>query len=258
MRGASGRRRTAHLLLGVAEGVDAADDEHRGEAGDGRCVARRVMAPLCPTGRGTDRAGPASGVPVWQAEAHVRSLRLEPATRGPRRGVRGRSNSRSQALPPDYNVAPTKEVYAVVERPPQAVEPEAAGRARSCGSCAGGWCPSWAKDPSIGNRMINARMETRRREAGLPAGVRHAPLPAAGRRLLRVVPTESWQAASRKQPFFIRPADGGVLAMAGLYEIWRDPTVPTDPDADPFLWTCTVITTDGRGRRSATSTTGCR
>jgi len=45
-----------------------------------------------------------------------------------------------------------------------------------------------------------------------------------------------------KQPFFIRPADGGVLAMAGLYEIWRDPTREED-DPMRFLWSCTVITT---------------
>ena len=46
-----------------------------------------------------------------------------------------------------------------------------------------------------------------------------------------------------KQPFFIRPKDHGVLAMAGLYEIWRDPDKAED-DPDRFRWTCTVITTD--------------
>ncbi len=45
-----------------------------------------------------------------------------------------------------------------------------------------------------------------------------------------------------KQPFFIHPADGGVLAMAGLYEIWRDPT-RDDDDPARFSWTCTVLTT---------------
>jgi putative SOS response-associated peptidase YedK len=45
-----------------------------------------------------------------------------------------------------------------------------------------------------------------------------------------------------KQPFFIRPKDGGVLAMAGLYEIWRDPTRDED-DPERFRWTCTVLTT---------------
>jgi putative SOS response-associated peptidase YedK len=45
-----------------------------------------------------------------------------------------------------------------------------------------------------------------------------------------------------KQPFFITPRDGGILAMAGLYEIWRDESVPEDqPGA--FVWSATVITT---------------
>lgn len=45
-----------------------------------------------------------------------------------------------------------------------------------------------------------------------------------------------------KQPYYIHPADGSVLAMAGLYEIWRDPD-RVDDDPDRFLWSCTVITT---------------
>jgi putative SOS response-associated peptidase YedK len=45
-----------------------------------------------------------------------------------------------------------------------------------------------------------------------------------------------------KQPFFIHPADGAVMAMAGLYEIWRDPT-RDDDDEQRFRWTCTVLTT---------------
>ena len=61
-------------------------------------------------------------------------------------------------LEPDYNVAPTKEVYAVVERPPSKDSPEPP--ARQLRVLRWGLIPSWAKDPSIGNRMINARMET--------------------------------------------------------------------------------------------------
>src|SRR4029079_18168848 len=45
-----------------------------------------------------------------------------------------------------------------------------------------------------------------------------------------------------KQPFFIHPADGSVMAMAGLYDIWKDPTRDAD-DPQRFLWTCTVLTT---------------
>ncbi len=146
-------------------------------------------------------------------------------------------------LAPDYNVAPTKEVYAVVERPPRGEEQPAAERQLRV--LRWGLVPSWAKDPSVGNRMINARSET---VAEKPAfrkafAKRRCLLPADG--YYEWYPTSQRTAAGkpRKQPFFIRPADGGVLAMAGLYEIWRDPTRAED-DPARFLWTCTVITTE--------------
>jgi putative SOS response-associated peptidase YedK len=141
-----------------------------------------------------------------------------------------------QALPPSYNVAPTQDVYAVVERPPRG-EPEAAA-VRALRVVRWGLVPSWAKDPSIGNRMINARMET---VADKPAfrrafAKRRCLLPADG--------YFEWygQTKGTKQPFFIRPQDGGMLAMAGLYELWKDPSAAEDVD-DPWLWTCTVLTT---------------
>jgi putative SOS response-associated peptidase YedK len=149
-------------------------------------------------------------------------------------------------LAADYNVAPTKEVYAVVERPPKGDAGERAGESeRQLRVLRWGLVPSWAKDPSIGNRMINARMET---VADKPAykrafAKRRCLLPADG--YFEWYPTTELTKAGkpRKQPFFIRPKDHGVLAMAGLYEIWRDPT-KSDDDEDRFRWTCTVITTD--------------
>lgn len=150
-------------------------------------------------------------------------------------------------LDPDWNVAPTKEVYAVVERPPrreadaEGDEPEPQRQLRVL---RWGLVPSWAKDPSIGNRMINARMET---VAEKPAyrksfAARRCLLPADG--YFEWYPTSERTRAGkpRKQPFFIRPRGGGALAMAGLYEIWRDPTRDED-DPDRFRWTCTVLTT---------------
>jgi len=155
-----------------------------------------------------------------------------------------------EPLPPDFNVAPTKEVYAVVERPPSQSPKKKAGAAgeppeRQLRVVRWGLVPSWAKDPSIGNRMINARMET---VAEKPAfrrafAARRCLLPADG--YFEWYPTDEKTKAGkpRKQPFFIRPRDGGSLAMAGLYEIWRDPTRDED-DPERFRWTCTVITTD--------------
>jgi putative SOS response-associated peptidase YedK len=146
-------------------------------------------------------------------------------------------------LAADYNVAPNKEVYAVVERPPSRDSPEPPERQLRV--LTWGLVPSWAKDPSIGNRMINARMET---VADKPAykrafAARRCLLPADG--YFEWYPTSRTTKAGKpvKQPFFIRPADGGVLAMAGLYEIWRDPSRAED-DPERFRWTCTVITTD--------------
>jgi len=151
----------------------------------------------------------------------------------------------AEPLAADYNVAPTKEVYAVLERAarPQGDEP-AEPPERQLRVLRWGLVPSWAKDPSIGNRMINARMET---VAEKPAykrafAVRRCLLPADG--YFEWYPTEEKTKAGKpkKQPFFIHPVDGGVLAMAGLYEIWKDPTRAED-DPELFRWTCTVLTT---------------
>ena len=156
-----------------------------------------------------------------------------------------------EPLAADYNVAPTKEVYAVVERPSSKEARQGKGQsageppARQLRVVKWGLVPSWAKDPKIGNRMINARMET---VAEKPAykralAVRRCLLPADG--YFEWYPTDEQTLAGKpkKQPFFIHPKDGGPLAMAGLYEIWRDPSKAEDAD-DRFLWTCTVITTD--------------
>jgi putative SOS response-associated peptidase YedK len=153
---------------------------------------------------------------------------------------------RSSELPhlePDWNVAPTKEVYAVVERPPSGdheLEPE-----RQLRVLTWGLVPFWAKDPSVGSRMINARMETVAEKPAYRRAFekRRAILPADGYFEWYATDALTKAGKPRKQPYFIRPADGGLLAMAGLYEIWRDPTKADDAD-DRFRWTCTVITTD--------------
>ncbi len=145
-------------------------------------------------------------------------------------------------LEPDYNVAPTKEVYAVVERPPSK-EADAVPE-RQLRVLTWGLVPFWAKDPSVGNRMINARMETVAEKPAYRRAFekRRAILPADG--YFEWYPSEALteKGKPRKQPYFIRPKDGGVLAMAGLYEIWRDPD-RADDDPERFRWTCTVLTT---------------
>jgi putative SOS response-associated peptidase YedK len=152
-------------------------------------------------------------------------------------------------LEADYNVAPTKPVYGVLERPPREPDGEAtdAGSTppeRQLRTLTWGLVPFWAKDPAIGSRMINARMETVAEKPAFRRAFerRRAILPADG--YYEWYPTQERTKAGKpkKQPYFIRPADGGVLAMAGLYEIWRDPDRAED-DPERFRWTCTVLTT---------------
>ncbi|HYP46270.1 MAG TPA: SOS response-associated peptidase [Propionibacteriaceae bacterium] len=150
---------------------------------------------------------------------------------------------------PDFNVAPTVAVPAVLERRPRAEAADADARTtRRLAPLVWGLVPSWAKDRSIGSRLINARLET---VAAKPAfrrafTARRCLLPADGyyewytsEAATRVL---GRSAKAKKQPFFIHRADGGRLAMAGIYEIWRDPNLDRDDDA-AWLRTCSVITT---------------
>jgi putative SOS response-associated peptidase YedK len=150
----------------------------------------------------------------------------------------------SEPLAPSYNVAPTDKVYAVLERAAKHDDGSRGDPVRQLRQLRWGLVPSWAKDVSIGSRMINARLET---AAEKPAfrkawASRRCLLPADG--YFEWYDTErTVKGKPVKQPFFITPADGGVLAMAGLYEIWRDRSLPED-DPEAFRWTCTVLTTE--------------
>ena len=92
--------------------------------------------------------------------------------------------------------------------------------------------------------MINARVETVAQKPAFRAAFarRRCLLPADG--YYEWYETEALTAKGRprKQPFFISPADGGLLVMAGLFEMWPDPEKAED-DPDRWLWTTTVITT---------------
>jgi putative SOS response-associated peptidase YedK len=147
-------------------------------------------------------------------------------------------------LQPDYNVAPTKPVYAVLTRGPRSSADSASSEEppeRQLRVVRWGLVPYWAKDPAIGSRMINARAET---VAEKPAFRRAF---ARRRCLLPADGFYEWQQVTdgggkRKQPYYIYRADGGGLAFAGLYELWRDSSVPEDHPGG-WLWTATIITT---------------
>ncbi|OII67029.1 MULTISPECIES: SOS response-associated peptidase [unclassified Streptomyces] len=154
-----------------------------------------------------------------------------------------------EALEPDWNVAPTKEVYAVLDRPLK--DAESPRPVRQLRILRWGLVPSWAKSPEGAARMINARAETvhekpafRRafaaRRCIIPADGYYEWVTGEGERQLEV---EGKKKRPRKQPYFVLPADGSVFAMAGVYEFWRDPGLPPD---HPLAWraTCSVITTE--------------
>ena len=110
-------------------------------------------------------------------------------------------------LLPRYNIAPRN-------RCPWC---DSTRRAVSAGSrsSSGGLIPSWANDPSIGNRMINARAETVAEKSAYRSAFRH-------RRCL--VPADGFyewaKANGAKQPHYFQLKDGGPFAFAGLWERW--------------------------------------
>jgi putative SOS response-associated peptidase YedK len=159
---------------------------------------------------------------------------------------------------PDYNVAPTKRIYTVLERedgraaersaaadPARPGQPDTAPPAGPAAGSPGrelrlvrwGLVPSWAKDTKGGARLINARAET----VAVKPSFRSA---FARRRCL--IPADGyyeWVTEGKaKQPFYLYRADGGLLAFAGLYELWRNPEIPDDHD-DAWYWSATIITT---------------
>ncbi|MFE5869455.1 SOS response-associated peptidase [Streptomyces roseifaciens] len=155
----------------------------------------------------------------------------------------------AEALAPDWNVAPTKSVHAVLERPLK----DAADRrpVRQLRPLRWGLVPPWAKSPEGAAKMINARSETvhekpsyrqafERRRCLIPADGYYEWVTGAAERELE---EQGRKKRTRKQPYFVTSADGSVMAMAGLYEFWRDPALPPD---HPHAWwaTCTVITTE--------------
>ncbi len=132
---------------------------------------------------------------------------------------------------PRYNVAPTQPVAAVRENPQS-------GTRELC-YLRWGLIPHWAKDPAIGNRMINARAETAAEKPSFRGAMRYRRclIPANG--------YYEWQKLpSGKQPHNIRMKDGAPFAFAGLWESWEQP----DGGA---VESCTILTTEPTERLRA-------
>jgi len=130
-------------------------------------------------------------------------------------------------LEPSFNVAPSNDVYIVVE----------SGGVRRLETFHWGLVPFWAKDIKTGFKMINARADglADRNAYKRAFKKRRCIIPADGFYEWQKVPGRK-----AKQPMFIHRTDGEPLAFAGLWEIWRPPEHKGDDDA--ILRSCTIIT----------------
>lgn len=157
---------------------------------------------------------------------------------------------------PRFNVSPQSEVLAVraaVPRvPPRTRTGETGetglrptGRAvRRLGTYRWGLVPSWAKDPRIGLKAFNARADGLEQKAMFKTALakRRCIIPADAFYEWQRLPDAPGGARSgrgRRQPWCYRARDGGILAFAGLYEVWRDRT----SEGGEWLLTCSIITT---------------
>ncbi len=149
----------------------------------------------------------------------------------------------TEGVEPDYNVAPTKNVVAVVQRHPRDAEgtPDPDTTERSLRVVRWGLVPSWSKDPKAGARMINARSESAAEKPSFRKALqaRRCLLPAAG--------WYEWQRGpDHKQPYYTHYADGASLAMAGLWEFWKPKEDPDNLYPDGLVTAC-VLTTNAVG-----------
>lgn len=142
---------------------------------------------------------------------------------------------------PNFNTAPTTPVFVVHDD----------GSSRRLDAFRWGLVPFWAKDPSIGNRMINARAETVAEKSAFKRSLatKRCIIPADGFYEWTTDPT-----TKKKQPYFIHRSDGEPYAFAGLWAEWKGPKDrPADdaelPPVEP-LRSATIITTSANERMS--------
>ena len=143
--------------------------------------------------------------------------------------VSGFSVLRVPVFPKRWNVTPQSEVPVVYET--------RAGE-RVAELMRWGLVPSWAKDPSFGHKMNNARTEGVFGKASFGQAVRRRRclLPASGFYEWQAPASGKAPSKAPKQPWYISAASGEPLALAGLFEAWR-----AGPEA-PWLLTCCVLT----------------
>ncbi len=123
---------------------------------------------------------------------------------------------------PRYNIAPSQPVAAIAQP----------GEAREYRLFQWGLVPAWAKDPSIGNRMINARAETVAEKPSFRAAFKRR------RCLVLADGFYEWQrTGQQKQPYYIQLKEQAPFGFAGLWEQWES-------GDGSSLETCTILTTE--------------
>lgn len=123
---------------------------------------------------------------------------------------------------PNYNIAPSQEIAIVLRE----------GGGNRLAGCRWGFLPPWAKDPSEGHRMINARAEMVAEKPSFRAAFR------TQRCLVVADGFFEWRTAGKaKRPVYVRMKSGAPFGFAGLYSGWTYP-------AGERICTSTIITTD--------------
>lgn len=127
-----------------------------------------------------------------------------------------------EELPPRYNIAPSQPIAVIANNNRRQIE-----------FFKWGLIPSWAKDPSIGNRMINARAETLAEKPSFRTAYRRR------RCLVLADGFYEWRRNpdKSKTPMYIQLKSEEPFAFAGLWEVWHSPQ-------DDVILSCTIITTN--------------
>lgn len=123
-------------------------------------------------------------------------------------------------IAPSYNIAPTQDILIINLEGEKQLIP-----------CTWGFIPSWAKDPSIGHKTINARAETVAEKPMFRSSFKKH------RCLVIADGFYEWEKTEKKKvPFYIRLRTGKPFGFGGLYSHWTSPEGRT-------VCTCTIITT---------------
>jgi putative SOS response-associated peptidase YedK len=126
-----------------------------------------------------------------------------------------------EGLPKSYNIAPTQQVITIRSN----------GSGNRAAFMRWGLVPSWAKDTSIGSRMINARSETAHEKPAFRTAIRfrRCIIPASG--------FFEWiEEGGKKQPLYIRMKNDSIMALAGIWDHWKNPEGERQD-------TCSILTT---------------